>query len=178
MKVKVKICGVKTLESAKTAIEAGADFLGFNFIVGEKRYINPIIAKEIINSIRSQAKTVGVFQNAKTNYVNKIIKLVDLDFIQLHEKRIIKSTKDKIIYLLIDRKIQGKGNIVNQKFAQKIALKKSIFLAGGLTPENIKQSILKVKPFAVDVAGGIETNGSQDNEKIKDFIKKAKGVEI
>ncbi len=178
MKVKVKICGIRTLDSAQTAVNVGADFLGFNFVIGEKRYIKPGIAKEIIDEIKESIKIVGVFQNAKTNYVNKIVRLLDLDFVQLHEKRIIKSMKNNITYLLVDRKIQGKGNIVNQKFARKIALKQLIFLGGGLTPENIQQSILKVKPFAVDVSGGIETNGQHDSEKIISFIKKAKKINI
>lgn len=178
MKTKVKICGIRTLESAQTAIDAGADFLGFNFVNSSKRYIKPETAKKIISQLKSKAKIVGVFDNAEINYINKIAKLLNLDFIQLHERRIIKSTKDKTIYQLIDRKKQGAGQMLDLNKAKTLAENSKVFFAGGLTPANIQQSILYVKPFAVDVASGIETNGLQDNKKIKEFIANAKGVII
>jgi len=178
MKVKVKICGIRTLDAAKTAINAGADFLGFNFVSTSKRFIEPELAKKIIDKLKGRTKIVGVFQNAKTDYINAVISLLDLDFVQLHEKRIIKSTKDKIIYLLVDRKVQGVGLIPNLNKAKTSAKKSEIFLAGGLNPENIESVIKKVHPFAVDVASGIETNGVEDINKIKKFIKNVKGVII
>lgn len=177
-RVKVKICGIRTLEGAQTAVDVGADFLGFNFVTSSKRYIKPKLAKKIISQIKSNAKIVGVFENAETDYINKIVKLLNLDFVQLHEKRIIKSTKDKTTYLLVDRKTQGNGPISDLNKAKLLAKNSKIFFAGGLNFGNVATVIKKVKPYAVDVAGGIETNGVQDNEKIISFIKKTKGVFI
>lgn len=174
----VKVCGIRTLESAQTAVDAGADFLGFNFVPTSKRYIKPEVAKKIISQIKSNVKIVGVFQNAKTDYINKIAKLLDLDFVQLHEKRIIKSTKDKTTYLLVDRKTQGVGKLPNLKESKALAKSSEIFFAGGLNLDNVEEVIKKVHPFAVDVAGGIETNGLQDNKKIKKFITIVKGVAL
>ena len=176
--VKVKICGIRTLGSAQTAVDAGADFLGFNFVPSSKRYIKPELAKKIISQIKSNVKIVGVFQNAKTDYINKIVNLLDLDFVQLHEKKIIKNTQNNTSYLLVDRKTQGVGKLPNLNESRALAKSSQIFFAGGLNPNNIEEVIKKVHPFAVDVAGGIETNGVQDNEKIISFIKKAKGVFI
>ncbi|PIU37424.1 N-(5'-phosphoribosyl)anthranilate isomerase [Candidatus Roizmanbacteria bacterium CG06_land_8_20_14_3_00_34_14] len=178
MKVKVKICGIKTLEAAQTAINAGADFLGFNFVPSSKRYIKPKLAEKIISQIKNNVKIVGVFQNIKTDYINKIVKLLDLDYVQLHEKKIIRSTKNISIYRLIDRKIQGSGQIPDLEEAQKLAKQNNIFFAGGLTPDNVEQIIKKIRPYSVDVAGGIETNGVQDNKKIRDFIYKVKEIKI
>ncbi len=86
--------------------------------------------------------------------------------------------KKKAKYLILDRIKQGEGSLVDFKKAAKLANKFPIFLAGGLNPNNIADAIINVKPFAVDVAGGIETNSLQDLEKIKLFIKNAKGVNI
>ena len=178
MKVKVKICGIKTLDATKTAINAGADFLGFNFVPTSKRYIKPELAKKIIGELKSNVKIVGIFQNAKTDYINKIVKFLELDFVQLHEKKIIQSIKDKTVYLLVDRKIQGVGQAPNLAKSKTLAKKSKIFFAGGLNPNNVAEVIKKVKPYAVDVAGGIETNGFQDLEKIKKFIVNVKGIII
>ena len=84
MKTKVKICGIRTLESAQTAFGAGADFLGFNFVSSSPRYVKPELAKEIISKLKKSVKIVGVFQNAKIDLINKIVDLLSLDFIQLH----------------------------------------------------------------------------------------------
>jgi len=176
MKVKVKICGIRTLVAAQTAVDAGADFLGFNFVNASKRYIKPELAKKIIDRVKNRVKILGVFQNAKIDYVNKIVKLLDLDFIQLHEKRVIKSLKNKTTYKLVDRKIQGTGQTPNLEEAEELAKKSKIFFAGGLDRSNVAQIIKKVKPFAVDVASGIETDGIENINKIKEFIKNTKEV--
>lgn len=178
MKVKVKICGIRSLETAKAAVEAGADFLGFNFVTTSKRYIKSESAKKIIGKLKRGVKIVGVFQNAEIDYINKIANLLSLDFVQLQEKRIIKSVRNKTIYSLVDRKIQGKGAMVDLNKARLLTKKSQTFFAGGLNPDNVEKVIKKVRPYAVDVAGGIETNGVEDIQKIKKFIKNAKGVEI
>lgn len=173
--VKVKICGIRSLEAAKTAIDAGAHFLGFNFVPSSKRYIKPEDALRIINPIRGKVKIVGVFQNANLDDINHLALKLGLDFVQLHGSSAEINTILSVDFFLLDRTKQGTGKMVNFKKAQKIAKKKPIFLAGGLTPANVIEAVKKVQPFAVDVAGGIETNGKQDLEKIKAFIKNAKG---
>ncbi|SRR5258708_4562676 len=215
MKTKVKICGIRDLKSAQVAIDAGADFLGFNFIPISKRYIDPKKAKEIMNQLRInnyqlRNKIVGVFQNQPTDEVNAIAESVGLDIVQLHGeedeeymnkintniiKKIVISLcrggfythpnkdnskgypyGDKLEYLILDRENQGEGQMVDLQIAKEIAKTFPIFFAGGLTPENVTYVVSKVQPFAVDVAGGIETNGIIDIGKITAFIKNAKGV--
>lgn len=193
MSVKVKICGIRSLEAAQTAVNAGADFLGFNFVPSSKRYINPILALEIVNSIRGQIRTVGIFQDSKIAKVNKIASDLKLDFVQLHgnenneyinkvEIPVIKSITendqpDKIQadYFLLDRSKRGEGEMVDLEKASKLTTNLPIFIAGGLTPENVASVVSKISPYAVDVASGIETDGHQDLEKIKLFVRNAKG---
>ncbi|MBI2074845.1 MAG: phosphoribosylanthranilate isomerase [Candidatus Levybacteria bacterium] len=131
-----------------------------------------------------------------------MVKKLNLDFVQLHGKEsaeycrqiqteVIKAIPlpanfsiNKIIdvmrsygvsFYLIDREKQGQGKIVDVKKAKVIAEKFPIIFAGGLTIETVESIQNKVRPYAVDVAGGIETNGVQDLEKIRKFIKDAKG---
>lgn len=191
MRVKVKICGIRSIDSAKTAVDAGADFLGFNFIASSKRAIKPEPAKEIIAMVRNNAKIVGIFQNNDLKYVNHIAEFLQLDFVQLHGEEdneylsqvnssIIKRLNNPgdynkaVTYYLLDRVIQGEGDMVNLDKAKQIASQVPVFFAGGLTPENVQYIVKTVKPFGVDVAGGIETNGREDLEKIKRFIQNAK----
>lgn len=192
MITRVKICGVKTLDAAKVATEEGADFLGFNFVSTSKRYIIPADAKEIINIVKGKVKVVGVFQDADIKQVNDVALSLGLDFVQLHGNEnnayinnvsvpVIKVIKadDQIdnspaAYVLLDRVKQGEGEMVDLKKAANLAAKTKLFYAGGLTPDNVAGIIKEVKPFAVDVASGIETDDKQDENKIRSFIKNAK----
>jgi phosphoribosylanthranilate isomerase len=196
MKVKVKICGIRSLKTAQAAIADGADFIGFNFVHSSKRYIDPEVCLKFIDTIKGKILVVGVFQNQPSSDVNRIAAMLDLDFVQLHgdenneyirkiNRPVIKSLQRLPIskklqaqFLLLDRVNQGEGSMIDFTDAKKIAMKTDIFFAGGLTPDNVASVIKKVKPYAVDVASGIETGGREDMHKIKLFIKTAKGVTI
>lgn len=205
MSVKVKICGIRTIDAAKVAVAAGVDYLGLNFVPTSKRYISKQQAKEIVNVSAVNIPIVGIFQNENIDVVNNLIDEVGLDFAQLHgdeDMEYIKKIKTKVIkafrlaanntaddiieemkkysvdYFLIDREVQGQGGIVDLEKAQVIAKNFPVFFAGGLNPENVAEIINTVKPFGVDVAGGIETNGIEDLNKIKEFIKNAKGAQL
>lgn len=192
--IKVKICGIRTIDAATAAVEAGADFLGFNFVPTSQRCINPFDAAKIIKQIKGQVKIVGVFQNADLSYVKNLVSELKLDYAQLHGSEdnkyinnvaipVIKSiTLDdqveriKADYLLLDRTKRGEGKMVDFAKAAKLAANFRMFIAGGLNPDNVANVIKKVRPFAVDVASGVETNGKQDLNKIRLFIKNAKGA--
>ncbi len=197
MKTLVKICGIRSVESAQAVIGAGADFLGFNFVPSSKRYIDPVLAKEIIRAIKGKIKTVGVFQNTDTEYVNSLSMDLPLDFVQLHgneDEFFIKKIKtpvikvihniretpagDSVAFLLFDRAAQGTGKMVHVGEAKIVARKHNLFLAGGLNVDNVQNLIKKIRPYAVDVASGIETEGMPDIKKIIHFIQKSKGALI
>lgn len=201
---RVKICGITDTEIAITCVESGADFLGFNFVKSSKRYCDQENAKKIIDAVKGinkKVKYVGVFQNEQIDVVNHLAKFLNLDYVQLHgeedhnyikqiKNKVIKTfflTKDNeiqkiritnegknIIYIMLDRKRQGEGEMVDVNLIKNINLKYPLFFAGGLTPENVTRVINEIKPFAVDVASGVETNGRKDKQKIKTFIQNAK----
>lgn len=191
--MKVKICGIRSMNAAQSAVDAGADYLGLNFVLSSKRYIDPSVAVKISKRCRGMVNIVGVFQNENAQTIAEIAEFVGLDLIQLHGNEdekymqkislpIIKSVTDFNLnnlllpeYLLLDRIVQGRGEMVDFEKAKRVAAKRKIFFAGGVTPENVVSVIGNVKPYAVDVAGGIETDGKEDVRKIRQFITNVKG---
>lgn len=197
----VKICGIQTTESAKVAVEAGADFIGFVF-APSKRKIAPETAAEIAQVIPSTVRKVGVFVNESVENMMDIAKQVGLDVIQLHGDesayiaeqlpfQVIKAysidqiNKDTIHafpadYYLIDsptgKHRGGTGKAFDWQLMSELNIDpKKVILAGGLTPENVGVAIKEVEPYGVDVSSGVETKGIKEHEKIKQFILHAKG---
>lgn len=113
-KTLVKICGIRSIDSALAALEAGADFLGFNFVKTSRRFIQPQKALEIINKVRKinpKVQIVGVFQDEHYSKVNEIAKFLKLDYVQLHgkeDKVYIKKMITKVIKKVEDNFEVGK----------------------------------------------------------------------
>ena len=146
---RVKICGIRTFEAAEAATDAGAEYLGFNFVPESKRYIRTEDAGVIIEILRRKKAPlmVGVFQNAPISRVNEYAEDLGLDFVQLHGAEdaayiqkihvpVIKSftlsdnpEKIEVAYLLLDRPEQGKGTMVNMDTARELAALYPLFLA-------------------------------------------------
>lgn len=205
MITKVKICGIRTVENARSAILAGADYIGLIFVRQSKRYIEPEDAASIVRSVGDCAVQVGVFEAIEPAEINRIVSVAGLQLVQLYglknpeEIAQIKSpvirairvaqnqTPDGVIqtlrasgasYALLDRETQGAGALVDYELAHEVSGSVPTFLAGGLTPENVGEAIRRVRPFAVDVASGVETDGYTDPLKITNFIQSVKGAYI
>lgn len=200
--MKVKICGIKSVEVALHAVNAGADALGFVF-APSKRETTPELAREIIKELPQETWKVGVFVNETPEKIAEIAEKVGLTHVQLHGeeqcslysgqgKRLIKSVSvrskadiEKVQeveadYILLDSPPGlykgGNGTSFNWSLATKLEASKKILLAGGLNAENVKQAIKTVQPYMVDVSSGVETDGEKDPIKISTFIKEAKGI--
>lgn len=197
----IKICGITTMEGAKAASKAGADFIGFVF-ADSKRKIAPYKAKEIASTIPNNVKKVGVFVNESLTNILQIAKEVDLDIIQLHgdepaafckqiplptikafgiqcQEDIVGLSSYDCDYYLVDsptgRYRGGNGTTFDWSLMKDHGIaREQLMLAGGLHAENIEIAISIVKPAAIDVSSGVETNGKKDPDKIKAFIHKAK----
>jgi indole-3-glycerol phosphate synthase len=199
----VKICGLKTFAAAHAAAKAGADFLGFVFVAGRRRYIAPKKAREIIDKIRKnfpKIKMVGVWQNENLAKVNEIAEFLKLDFIQLHgnespayckrirkpaikaisignsfSARSLKKYKKNVASFLLDTLDGGRGTIFDWDLVNSLSTKYPIILSGGLNNKNIKQAIKTVRPQVVDVSSGVEDKeGVKNVQKIRRFIKSVK----
>jgi phosphoribosylanthranilate isomerase len=194
---RIKICGITNVEDAVMAVEAGADALGFVFYQGSPRYISPEQAAAIIRRLPPFVQTVGLFVNEASATVNAIANRCGLDIIQLHgeetpeycrsmTRRVIKAFRVKdessleemanyqVAACLLDawspKAHGGTGTTFNWDIAARAAASRPIILAGGLTPENVAEAIMIVKPYAVDVSSGVECSpGCKDRNKVCQF---------
>jgi phosphoribosylanthranilate isomerase len=202
--VRVKICGITNLADAMTAVEAGADALGFVFYEKSPRFINPLAAAEIIAKLPPFVQPVGLFVNEEAEKINWTADYCGLDLVQLHgdetpedclevNRRVIKAfrmqstvsieplRKYQVSGFLLDAWCPdcygGTGKTFNWEMAAAASQYGRIILAGGLTPENVAEAIVAVRPYAVDVSSGVESApGKKDREKVREFIKRAKGL--
>jgi phosphoribosylanthranilate isomerase len=204
-KIKVKICGIRDEITAKAAVDAGADALGFIFVPRSKRYIHPRKAQSIIASLPPGIDAVGVFVNSPPNMVYETAVQCKLSAIQLHGEEdphhysqaglpVVKCIKvrnksnlDKLNSFKADAILLdsyhplmagGSGRPFNWSIWENREAKLPLILAGGLTIENVCTAIKTVQPNAVDVSSGVETNGIKDIRKIETFIVKVKEANI
>ena len=201
--VKVKICGITSLDDALHAVQSGADALGFVFHELSPRNLEPEHAASIIRALPPFIQVVGLFVNAQVEYVNATADLCRLDLVQLHgdetpdycelvSRRVIKAFRVRSIDsiepirnyrvagVLLDTYSPGAYGGTGIIFDWQIALeaKKTgpVILAGGLNPGNVRQAVEKVDPYGVDVSGGVEAApGRKDPDKVTAFIRSAKG---
>jgi phosphoribosylanthranilate isomerase len=203
----VKICGITNMSDAVAAVEAGADFLGFNFYEGSPRYISPRDAAVIVGEMPENVGCAGVF--VKVPDPDAVISIADhtgIDWIQLHGdespdycnaftgRNLIKVVRarpdfqpdDVLGYpvgsIMLDAFRRdawgGTGHTVDWRLACEVRrIVPRLFLAGGLTVENVAEAIAVVQPFAVDACSGIEKSpGVKDPSAVREFVRRAKEV--
>ncbi|MFT2185276.1 phosphoribosylanthranilate isomerase [Pseudomonas putida] len=201
--VRSKICGITRIEDALAAAEAGADAIGFVFYAKSLRAVDVRQARAIIAELPPFVTTVGLFVNASRCELNEILEVVPLDLLQFHgdetpqdcegyHRPWIKALRvrpgDDLeaacrLYagargILLDTYVPGVPGGTGEAFDWSLVparLGKPIILAGGLSADNVGQAIAQVKPYAVDVSGGVEqAKGIKDAAKIEAFMKAVK----
>ncbi|MCL2725136.1 MAG: phosphoribosylanthranilate isomerase [Polyangiaceae bacterium] len=198
--VKIKICGLSRLRDIDAVNEEGPDFIGFVF-ADSRRKITPEQALELRRHLRPGILPVGVFVNEEVDKIRSLVRNGIIDAIQLHgaeteedvrklraltNKPVIKAiavrNRDSVQegaateadYLLLDRQGGGTGRRFDWDLVGDV--RKPFFLAGGLNADNVVEAVQTVDPFAVDVSGGVETDGWKDHAKIKEFVRRARNV--
>jgi phosphoribosylanthranilate isomerase len=207
----VKICGLTNVDDALAAIDAGADYLGFNFYPKSPRCISmdscARIAAQLVMHHASGVTLVGIFVNEPPARVAAILDGCGLDLAQLHGEELpehltvlwgrafkaFRGMADGADYsafakispgapaLLVDAHAPnaygGTGQVADWAAARALAAQFPIFLAGGLTPENVADAIAQVDPWGVDVASGVESApGRKDHIKVRAFVKVARSI--
>jgi phosphoribosylanthranilate isomerase len=205
MPVKVKICGITNVADGRAAADAGADALGFVFCEKSPRHVSIPSAAEITIAMPAFIVKVGVFVNAPEDLVFRAIAECSLSLLQFHGEeppeycagfgvmsmkafriRDAESLRSLPAYQtdawLLDAWSPDKAGGTGEKFNWDLAIKarklgRPIFLAGGLTPENVAEAVRRVGPYAVDVSSGVEAEpGRKDHAKVKAFIAAAKAA--
>lgn len=199
MRVRVKICGITRVEDALAAVAHGADAIGLVFYAPSPRAVSIDQAIQIVNQIPAFVSVVGLFVNAEESFVRNVISNVALDLLQFHgdeapeectryglpfikairvksDTNLVQCAKDYSASraLLLDTYTEGVAGGTGHVFDWGLIppdLNKPVVLAGGLTSENVASAIQQVKPYAVDVSGGVEASkGIKDAAKIAAFM--------
>ncbi len=202
----IKVCGITNVTDARAAIEAGADWLGFNFYVRSPRYISPAEARKIILALPETVQSVGVFVNEDSpETVARMAAEPHLTTVQHHGDEtpaycraltndyfVIKALRvgedfapdEALKYetsaILLDaydaRMHGGTGRVVDWQMARRVReIVPKLFLAGGLSTENVADAIAFVEPFAVDACSSLESApGRKDAARLRAFVEAAR----
>ena len=199
LRVRVKICGITRVEDALVAVAQGADAIGLVFYAPSPRAVSIEQAVAIVQQIPAFVSVVGLFVNAEERYVKEVTSRVALDLLQFHgdetpeqcasyglpfikavrvksDTNLVQCAKDYSASraLLLDTYTEGLAGGTGHVFDWGLIpsnLSKPVVLAGGLTVANVATAIQQVKPYAVDVSGGVEAaKGIKDAAKIAAFM--------
>lgn len=206
MRTRVKICGVTRKQDAVAAAWAGADAIGFVFYEPSPRYVTPDAARDLVNALPAFVSATGLFVNPEAQFVESVLSQVPLDLLQFHGDetpefcdsfgmRWIKAVRVRqssdiadafrdychASGLLVDAwdpdKYGGTGQAFNWSLIPD-SRPLPLILAGGLASDNVSRAVAQVRPWAVDVSGGVErSKGIKDVEKITDFINEVHRVD-
>ncbi len=185
--LRIKICGVTNVKDAKAAAELGADMIGFNFYPQSSRYIEPEIARQIVETIPRSARSVGVFVDASADDIRSTAKIAGIESVQLHgdfspetcrelagEFRVIRAFRTEARFqpedagafpdcdVLLDAhhaQLRGGTGVTCDWSAAQATLPfvRFLILSGGLNAQNVAHAIAAVAPHAVDVCSGVES---------------------
>lgn len=190
---KIKFCGLSRPCDIRTANELKPEYIGFVFASKSKRYITPGKAADLKRLLSPDIKSVGVFVNENPENIACLLNSGIIDMAQLHGSEdetyihqlrqltgrpIIKAFRIESAsdmeaansctadYVLLDSGA-GTGTVFDWKLIQNTA--RPYFMAGGLSPGNVADAVIMLRPFAVDVSSGIETDGAKDKTKMAAF---------
>jgi phosphoribosylanthranilate isomerase len=196
--VRVKICGITRQQDADAAVEAGVNALGFIFTRTSPRYVSEDTAREIIRSLPSSVIPVGVFVNERRKEIERMVESTGIRTLQMHgdespddvdgyvlpvwkglrvgygfDVSVLSrySSSAFVLDAFSNDQYGGTGKTIDWNIAVQAKKFGNIILSGGMTPENIKQAVETVAPYAVDINSGVEVSpGIKDNDRINQLF--------
>jgi phosphoribosylanthranilate isomerase len=201
--VRSKICGITRIEDALLAAEAGADAIGLVFYDKSPRAVDVRQARAILAALPPFVTSVGLFVNASRCFIGEVLDAVPLDLLQFHgdetpeqceghgrpwfkalrvrpgdDLRAEAARFSGARAILLDAYVPGVPGGTGERFDWKLIpadLPRPLILAGGLTPDNVAEAISSVRPYGVDVSGGVEASrGIKDAAKMAAFIQRVR----
>jgi phosphoribosylanthranilate isomerase len=198
----VKICGVTNVEDALVSVDAGASAIGLNFVPSSPRRVSVADARTIARAVRGRTLVVGVVADMEVQAMRALLGDAELECLQLHGdetpamvaallphayKAVRVGTPADVErarmypgeHLLVDARVDGAlggtGRTLDWSLVAKLATERKLTLAGGLTPDNVRDAIRAVSPYCVDVASGVDrAPGVKDHAKVIAFIRHAR----
>lgn len=195
----VKICGITTEEDALLAVAVGADAVGFIF-APSSRQVNATRVSDIVKRLPAEVLTVGVFRNETPSRITSVVNQTGLQAVQLHGNETPQMVEDvkrdvRTVFkavaagseafkrsdefgadaILVDAATPGSGDVFDWRLAEDAPASVRLIMAGGLTPANVGDAIVKVRPWGVDVASGVERSpGVKDPALVRAFLRAAR----
>lgn len=194
-RTQIKMCGLRRPEDIRAVNGLKPEYIGFVFFPGSRRYITPETANALKEMLDPGIEAVGVFVDENPETVAELLADRTIDIAQLHGHedeqylaRLRKLTDRPLIRAFRIRSAEdamraqassadrilldaGAGDGKTFDWSWLRTVKRPYFLAGGLNPENAARAVLELKPYAVDVSSGIETDGFKDIQKMRAFIR-------
>lgn len=198
----VKICGVTTVADAVAIADLGASAIGLNFVASSKRRVDVPTARAIADAVRGRVLVVGVIADLSLAEARALVEDAGLECLQLHGDEppdalapllphaykalrigdasdVDRARTYAGDYLLVDAKVPGElggtGHAFDWSLVTDLARERRLTLAGGLRPDNVAEAIRQVRPWCVDVAGGVESApGVKDLALVAAFVRAAK----
>jgi phosphoribosylanthranilate isomerase len=202
--VRVKICGITTLEQAWACVELGVDAIGVNLVDSSPRRVDGTLARKIAHEVGDRLLVVAVVANRSVATMRDIRESTGVGCLQLHGDEppadvaallphAYKAVRvggpsdvaaaDAIPgeYVMVDARVEGAlggtGHTVDWALVAPLASRRKLVLAGGLTPENVREAVAAVRPWCVDVASGVESApGVKDVRRVAAFVREARAA--
>ncbi len=195
MRTRVKICGLTRASDVEAAVAAGADAIGFVLEPSSKRYIEPGEAKSLCELVPPLVTRVGVFIKAEPELLEEYTEMLGLGAVQVHSPVARRPSGVMLIramplgeqtpgrhecdLVLLDNRVPGSGKTWDWSAAKPLARERRIILAGGLTPENVCEAVKEVRPYAVDVSSGVESDlRIKDEGLMREFILRVRKADM
>jgi phosphoribosylanthranilate isomerase len=200
--VRVKVCGLTTVEQAEGCAALGVDAIGINFVATSVRRVDEATARAIVEAVGGRTLVVGVVANLGEQEARGLVARTGVGCLQLsgdeapamveallpHAYKAVRigGEEDVVVaagmpgdYVMVDAKVNGAlggtGHVLEWGLVRALARARKLVLAGGLTPDNVAEAVLGVAPWCVDVASGVESApGVKDLGKVRAFVAAAR----
>lgn len=204
MRVRLKVCGITTVDQAWSCVELGVDAIGVNLVPSSPRRVDEPMARRIAHEVGDRVLVVAVIANRSVAAMREIREATSVGCLQLHgdepaaDVAALLPHAYKAVrvggpadveaadampgdYVMVDARVDGAlggtGRTVDWALVAPLAKRRRLVLAGGLTPENVRDAVAAVRPWCVDVASGVESApGIKDVRKVAAFVRAARSV--
>jgi phosphoribosylanthranilate isomerase len=202
--MRIKLCGITSLDDARRCVDAGVDALGFIFVPGTPRHVTAETAARIIEALPPFVTPVGVFWDHPAGQVKAIAEECRLGALQFHGDEAPEDLLEHRLPLIKTLKVAGAADLARMPeyrvaaflldsparwsegaarppipwdVAAVAARRHPVLLSAGLTPDNVALAVRRVRPYGVDVNSGVEARpGRKDPAKVRRFVAEARAA--
>jgi phosphoribosylanthranilate isomerase len=201
---RVKVCGVTTVAEAVACVDLGVDALGVNLVASSPRRVDERLVRAVVDAVGQRTLVVAVVAGMTVDAMRAFVERTGVGCLQLHGDESaaevaallphaykavrVAGPEDVAVaegmpgdYVMVDAKVPGAlggtGHAFDWSLVVRLAGRRKLVLAGGLTPENVRAAVDLVRPWCVDVASGVESApGVKDLGRVRAFVEAARSI--